>query len=364
VENTILTAGGGSPGLGLRVTATYRQTNNVAWTLRSAEQVPLRSHIQDWPSGQIAWTMTPPKQNIGRIIPRILAQVTYRKSQTANEQPTFEVGSSVISRTTDEAFNPSVSLSLIGGILLTTDWGRSNGDRLAAGSLFHTERNAQNTTLTFAFRPPGGSTPRATHPARRASTAPPPRGPGGRHRLRPYVDSRQSAGAAYHGHRSSLQHGCGTPNGLRSELRAAVESEDLAVRDHGVRADVGECGAAEMSGYVVRGAWCVGLLVLACQSGAGRDKSPGPVEFNGPTAFGYVQKQMSFGPRIPNTSGHRQTGDWLLAELRARADTVIVQEIRHVTHKGDTFTCITLRALRPQPPSACCSGALGHATDG
>ena len=158
VQNTILTAGGGvSPGLGLRVTATYRQTNNVAWTLRSDEQVPLRAQIQDWPSGQIAWSVSPSKQNIGRIIPRILAQVTYRKSQTANEQPTFEAGSSVISRTTDEALNPSVSLTLLGGILLTTDWARSHGDRLAAGSLFRSERNAQNTSLTFSFRPPGGS---------------------------------------------------------------------------------------------------------------------------------------------------------------------------------------------------------------
>jgi Zn-dependent M28 family amino/carboxypeptidase len=43
---------------------------------------------------------------------------------------------------------------------------------------------------------------------------------------------------------------------------------------------------------------------------------------------------MSFGPRIPGQPGHRQTGDWLLAELRARADTVIVQEIRHVTRRG------------------------------
>jgi hypothetical protein len=60
-------------------------------------------------------------------------------------------------------------------------------------------------------------------------------------------------------------------------------------------------------------------------------------EFNGRTAFTYLEKQMSFGPRIPNTAGHRQTGDWLLTELRSRADTVIVQEIRHVTRKGDTL---------------------------
>ncbi|PYP19584.1 MAG: cell surface protein SprA [Gemmatimonadetes bacterium] len=157
VENTIFTAGSGvAIGFGLRATATYRQTDNVAWTLRSDEQVPLRSHTQDWPSGQIGWTLTPPRQNVGRIIPRIVAQVTYRKSQTMIEQPTFEVGSSVLTHTTDEALNPSVSLTLFGGILLTTDWARSRGDRLAAGSLFHTERDAQNATVTFSFKPPGG----------------------------------------------------------------------------------------------------------------------------------------------------------------------------------------------------------------
>ncbi len=89
---------------------------------------------------------------------------------------------------------------------------------------------------------------------------------------------------------------------------------------------------------VVRRASYVALVTaLGCQARAGGDKPSGPVEFNGPTAFSYVQKQMSFGPRIPNKPGHQQTGDWLLAELRARADTVIVQDIRHVTHKGDTL---------------------------
>jgi len=98
---------------------------------------------------------------------------------------------------------------------------------------------------------------------------------------------------------------------------------------------------------VVRGAWCV-VLTMACRASAG-DKAAGPVEFNGPTAFTYVQKQMSFGPRIPNKPGHQQTGDWLLAELRARADTVVVQEIRHVTHKGDTLRLRNFFArFRPQ----------------
>ena len=105
-----------------------------------------------------------------------------------------------------------------------------------------------------------------------------------------------------------------------------------------------------MKPCVVRSASCVGFVfALACQARAGNER--GPSEFNGPTAFTYLEKQMSFGPRIPNTPGHRNTGDWLLAELRARADTVIVQEIRHVTRRGDTLRLRNFFA-RFQPQAA------------
>jgi len=90
------------------------------------------------------------------------------------------------------------------------------------------------------------------------------------------------------------------------------------------------------------------VFTLACQARAGVGKG-GASEFSGPTAFTYIEKQMSFGPRIPNKPGHEQTGDWLLAELRARADTVIVQEIRHVTRKGETLRLRNFFArFRPQ----------------
>ena len=100
---------------------------------------------------------------------------------------------------------------------------------------------------------------------------------------------------------------------------------------------------------VVPRASCVGFVfVLACQARAGNGGNS-PSEFKGRTAFSYVEKQMSFGPRIPNKPGHEQTGDWLLVELRARADTVIVQDIRHVTHKGDTLHLRNFFArFRPQ----------------
>jgi glutaminyl-peptide cyclotransferase len=79
------------------------------------------------------------------------------------------------------------------------------------------------------------------------------------------------------------------------------------------------------------------LLLVGCQARAGGGRTTNTHEFNGPTAFSYVEKQMSFGPRIPNQPGHRQMGEWLLSELRTRADTVIVQEIRHVTRRGETL---------------------------
>jgi len=91
------------------------------------------------------------------------------------------------------------------------------------------------------------------------------------------------------------------------------------------------------------------ILVLACQARAGGDKASATVEFNGRSAFTYVEKQMSFGPRVPNTPAHQQTGDWLLSELRARADTVIVQGFQSRTSKGQTLSLRNFFArFRPQ----------------
>jgi len=86
-----------------------------------------------------------------------------------------------------------------------------------------------------------------------------------------------------------------------------------------------------MKRYVVRGAWCVALVVLACRAKAG---SGAAKEFNGQAAFGYVQQQLAFGPRVPNTPGAQKMGDWLESQLRQRADTVVVQAFTQRTSKG------------------------------
>jgi len=59
--------------------------------------------------------------------------------------------------------------------------------------------------------------------------------------------------------------------------------------------------------------------------------------FNGEEALGFVKTQLDFGPRIPGSPAHRKTGDWIVAQMRRRADTVIEQRWTHVTVHGDTL---------------------------
>lgn len=47
--------------------------------------------------------------------------------------------------------------------------------------------------------------------------------------------------------------------------------------------------------------------------------------FNGDSAFSYIQKQVDFGPRVPNSAEHIACGDWLAAELKRHGAEVIEQ---------------------------------------
>ncbi len=60
-------------------------------------------------------------------------------------------------------------------------------------------------------------------------------------------------------------------------------------------------------------------------------------EFDGAQAMSYVENQMAFGPRVPNSEGHSRTGDWILERLRMTADSVWEQPFLHVTEDGDTL---------------------------
>ena len=59
-----------------------------------------------------------------------------------------------------------------------------------------------------------------------------------------------------------------------------------------------------------------------------------PGAFDGAAALEYARAQVAFGPRVPGTEGARRAGDWLIARMRERADTVIVQSWTHRTKDG------------------------------
>ncbi|MEM6343300.1 MAG: M28 family peptidase [Bacteroidota bacterium] len=49
-------------------------------------------------------------------------------------------------------------------------------------------------------------------------------------------------------------------------------------------------------------------------------------DFNADSAYAFIAKQVSFGPREPNSAGHIMCGDWLIAQFRAYGAKVKVQE--------------------------------------
>lgn len=77
-------------------------------------------------------------------------------------------------------------------------------------------------------------------------------------------------------------------------------------------------------------------LVTGCggADASSRTVSGVPTGFDGAMAMANVRKQTDFGPRVPGTAAHRAMGDWLITEMRLRADTVVVQEWTHTTADG------------------------------
>ena len=74
--------------------------------------------------------------------------------------------------------------------------------------------------------------------------------------------------------------------------------------------------------------------------------------FDGEQAHRWVEYMVNAGPRIPNTAPHRAVGDWLVQQLKTRADTVIVQEWVHVTATGESLHLRNIFArFKPADPN-------------
>lgn len=83
----------------------------------------------------------------------------------------------------------------------------------------------------------------------------------------------------------------------------------------------------------------ISLINLSCgdqkakekPESSGMRKTP---SFNEDSAYVFVEKQVSFGPRIPNTPAHRETGEYLIRKLRSYGAKITIQEFQATSFDG------------------------------
>ncbi|MDG1850131.1 MAG: M28 family peptidase [Flavobacteriales bacterium] len=56
--------------------------------------------------------------------------------------------------------------------------------------------------------------------------------------------------------------------------------------------------------------------------------------FNEDSAYNYIEKQVAFGPRVPNSEAHEACGHYLIETLKSFSDTLIVQETELTAFDG------------------------------
>lgn len=81
--------------------------------------------------------------------------------------------------------------------------------------------------------------------------------------------------------------------------------------------------------YFIAGAM---LLLTACAKKQAVADRPA---FSGDSAYVYIEKQMSFGPRVPNSAAHMQCAVWLIEQLRACGAEVELQKGQMPDYRGN-----------------------------
>ncbi len=91
--------------------------------------------------------------------------------------------------------------------------------------------------------------------------------------------------------------------------------------------------------------WLIGLFALAWSCGSPEQKTevatkapakPYPT-FSADSAYSFVQKQVDFGPRVPETDAHEATKNWLLSKFEGYGFTVQTQDFEAKTYDGLTW---------------------------
>ena len=77
--------------------------------------------------------------------------------------------------------------------------------------------------------------------------------------------------------------------------------------------------------------------IFSCGKKSETPSTPISVEvpkFNGDSAVAFVQKQVDFGPRIPNSDEHKNAAAWYEAQLRKSGAQVVVQSFKAAAFDG------------------------------
>lgn len=77
------------------------------------------------------------------------------------------------------------------------------------------------------------------------------------------------------------------------------------------------------------------------RDGGGTVVTPPPVVktpiFNKDSAYNYVAKQVSFGPRVPNSQAHKNCAKWLVSEFKNMGLTVVEQDFVAKAYTGENL---------------------------
>lgn len=106
------------------------------------------------------------------------------------------------------------------------------------------------------------------------------------------------------------------------------------------------------------------VLILAVSAGCNESDKPASStpktnkksvqvpHFTEDSAYQYIQEQVDFGPRVPNTEAHRKTAAFLTNKLSGFADTVIVQSFKARAYDGTVLNAKNIIAsFHPEKPN-------------
>lgn len=107
----------------------------------------------------------------------------------------------------------------------------------------------------------------------------------------------------------------------------------------------------------------LGSLMLSCcgQKNTTKEETTTPAEtdkrieaptFNADSAYAYIERQVAFGPRVPNTEAHQRCADYLAGELERHGAKVYVQEAVLTAYNGEKLKAQNIiGAFQPEKSS-------------